>query len=93
MPGSPEPQTDDARFSAVAALAALGGHAVVLALVLLARPMTQTVALRDSVQVTLVGGANGGGAPAAARDLTALRPTVSRSTSPSPQDPSPSGAR
>jgi hypothetical protein len=93
MPGSPEPQTDDARFSAVAALAALGGHAVVLALVLLARPMTQTVTLRDSVQVTLVAGASGGAAPAAARDLAAPRPTASRPAPPSPQDPSPSGAR
>ena len=92
-PGSPEPQTDDARFSAVAALAALGGHAVVLALVLLARPMTQTVTLRDSVQVTLVPGASGGAPAAAARDLAAPGPTASRPAPPSPQDPSPSGAR
>lgn len=92
MPRAPQPSTDDSRFSAVAALGALVGHALILALALWARPNTELVPLRDSVRVTLVDG--GGGAPASDDSAPPQTPRPSLAPAPSPpQDEAPAGAR
>lgn len=79
MSGSSPYAPDEARISAVAALAALGGHAaiIVAALALSARPQT-TVVVQNVVGVTLVSGASGGGpaAPPTASNAAATSPAV-----------------
>jgi hypothetical protein len=79
MSGSSPHAPDEARISAVAALAALGGHAVIIvaALTLSARPQT-TVVAPNVVGVTLVSGAPGGGpaAPPTASNAAATSPAV-----------------
>jgi hypothetical protein len=86
MSGSSSRAPDDARISASAALAALGGHAVVIlgALLLGARGQT-VVATPGVVGVTLVGGAPGGGAAASPAPPAA----ASAAPGPAPRTPTP----